>query len=178
MNENVKFGCRFSRKYYNVLAWGAAMCGIFSFALIYVAAKQHLWPLSLFAIPLIASIAFNYYYTHRVMTRSSITVTADGTLTVKLPWHRSVSYPVSKILQAYEVNLDNHDKHWTYPVGLGRGGDILPTEGVMLKLERSYLKSVLPVFVNPDDSTAFINCLLALNPSITVPEMPEAAQHE
>lgn len=99
------------------------------------------------------------------MHTSRIIITDDNNLIVHIFGYKDVVYPISEIISIEEIDFTDKEVkrkcYWSYPVAIGRGGNILPDQGVIIRFNRHWYKSSIPVFLNPDDSERFIQAITA-----------------
>lgn len=104
------------------------------------------------------------YTMYCMRTKSRICLTADGWIIVKYWSYKRKTYPVSEIESVHVVDFDTdipdkRMKDYMLPVSMGRGGDMVPNQGVLVFFKRSWFKSVRPVFFNMADSESFAAAL-------------------
>lgn len=108
------------------------------------------------------------YLMYGVRKKSYICLTADDEIIVKYWPGRRATYPVSEIESVYVVDFDagisdKLMKDYMLPLSLGRGGEIVPKQGVLVFFKRKWFKSVRPVFFNPTNPAAFAAALYDAN---------------
>ncbi len=108
------------------------------------------------------------YMMYGVRTKSYICLTADDEIVVKYWPGRLAKYPVSEIESIHVVDFDagisdKLMKDYMLPISLGRGGEIVPKQGVLVFFKRKWFKSVRPVFFNPTNPAALSAALSDAN---------------
>lgn len=161
------FPCDLSTKIYN----NFIVFSLFGVACLLVALFTGVWPLAIIGVFLLLYDLFMICWVRRTITSSYLSLTVDGSMEVHIWKRKKVVYPVSEIEWICDVN-DKDElsrfKYWTYPVSFGRGGDILPDRGVIVRFNRQWSKSAMLVLFNPVDRKAFISELISRNPNIIV----------
>lgn len=118
--------------------------------------------LSISVIFAILIYSINVWIYNKLVNESYIEITDDGILCCNYKGHKSVSYPVNEIQSIKEGTLKDN-KYATFPGVLNiRGDELYPETGVLITFNRSWIKSVFPVYFNPADIPGFISAIKQL----------------
>lgn len=166
-NENLRFECAFSKK---AMKSNALSMIVFTIVLIVV-----LWYISLNARNTRLSIWLIFFYivitilmsvigmisVRKLAKGSYIEITSDNLLKCKYKGRKEVSYPINEIRSVEESSLYEAEKKYaTFPIVLNtKGAELYPQEGVLITFNRSWIKSVFPVYFNPTDIQGFISAI-------------------
>lgn len=106
----------------------------------------------------IAAIAYGVAYMRRVAEDSYLEITADNILKCKYKGRSEVSYPIKEIKNIKEATLKQAEEEFAlFPVVLNsRGEEYYSEKGVLITFNRSWIKSVFPIYFNPKDVEGFI----------------------
>lgn len=118
--------------------------------------------LAIFVIFAILIYSINVWIYNKLVNESYIEISEDGILYCKYHGHKAISYPISEIQSIKEGTLKDN-KYAVFPVVLNLYGDELyPETGVLITFNRSWIKSVFPVYFNPADIPGFISAIKQL----------------
>lgn len=151
------------------------MCVIYAtFMLIYSSAHIALLVMGIFLLLLPVGLELQLYY---IRKKSYICLTSDEII-VNVWSRKTIRYPLSQVEKVQTVDFDNDPSapdinHYRLPLAFGRGGEIIPSCGVLLYFNRAYLKSVLPIFFWPADPDIFADTLISLLSSPQTPTSKE-----
>lgn len=157
-SDNLRFRCAFSQRgirKYNI-KYGAvslAMILLCGWIAVIIGAWQCMIP------PLILIIAsvYNLNYVEKLVTESYLEITPDGTLMCVYKWRGTAKYPIKEILSIEPISAGDR-QCCTAPKRLTGQHDpeLYPDEGVLIYFNRKWIKSIYPVFFNPEDIQGFI----------------------
>ena len=116
-----------------------------------------IWIAVLPALLLLAIASYSIYFVRRLVNSSYIEITGDNKLKCIYGGRASREYPINEITNIEEATLKQAEKrHATFPVALNsRGMELYPENGVLITFNRSWIKSVFPVYFNPVDIQEF-----------------------
>ena len=165
-NENLRFECAFSEK---AIRNNKSFIIIFTILLIiilcFVIKTSGKTPLNIwFSLALIlfvvVSDAFSLFYVKRLSSGSYLEITSDGILKCVFKGRKEVSYPINEMRSIEESSLKEAIKRYArLPIALDRWNELYPPEGVLITFDRAWIKSIFPVFFNPEDISGFISAI-------------------
>ena len=161
--ENQKFELAFSEK---AIRTNTLTIGIFSVIVVlafgYACVKSKAgWVLyALVLIPMLASI-YSVYCLRRLVKGSYFEITSDGRLVCIYNGRVKIEYPIKEIINIEEATLKQAERKYArFPVVLNtRGEELYPSNGVLITFNRSWIKSVFPVYFNPADVQGFMSAI-------------------
>ena len=166
-NENLRFECAFSEKAMKNNAISMIVFIIIMIAVLsYVSwnainIRLSLWLASFYILVSSIMSIIGILSVRRLATGSYIEITSDGQLKCKFKGKREVGYPISEIKTIEPASIkDVEKKYATFPIVLNsRGAELYPPEGALITFNRSWIKSVFPVYFNPTDIEGFISAI-------------------
>lgn len=159
ITETLRFKCAFSEdaiRHNTVMTLTAIVPTIAILSYLFIIYEK--WIGFAFVLVIIAIIVYNQLYVIRLAKGSYLEITPDGTLKCRYYGRAEASYPINEIKSIEETSLkDAYRKHAIIPAAFhSKGRDIYPDTGVLITFNRSWIKSVSPVFFNPGDIAGFI----------------------
>lgn len=156
---SLKFDCSFSKKSLknNILTMWIFIAPTIVICC-YLCIVSGVWfGLIILLIP-IAVIGFGMVYLRRMAEESYLEITPDNILKCKYKGHRVVSFPIKEIKTIKEATLKQAEEEYSrFPVILNtKGEEIFSEKGVLITFSRSWIKSVFPIYFNPEDIEGFI----------------------
>lgn len=161
--EDVRFKCAFSSKglRYNLIS--TVVITILLIAAVgyvcFILKSSWVFISSLLLLLILLWISMNYI---NALTKDSyLEITSDGLLKCFYKGRAPVSYLIKEIATIEEASLEQAIKRYaTFSVVLNtRGWELYPSEGVLISFNRSWYKSVFPVYFAPEDIKGFITVL-------------------
>lgn len=156
---NLKFECSFSKK---AIKDNVVTMSVFIVIAIvigsYLCIVSGVWfGLIVLLLP-IAIMAFNILYFRMLVENSYLEITNDNILKCKYKGRSEVCYPIKEIKSIKETTLKQAEEQFAlFPVVLNsRGEEYYPEMGVLITFNRSWIKSVFPIYFNPKDVEGFI----------------------
>lgn len=165
-NERLRFECAFSEKairnnrlwimIYNILVILIICLIIWTSG----TTPLNIWfSLALIIITVLLD-AYSIIYVKRLSSGSYLEITSDGILKCVYKGRKEVSYPINEIISIEESSFkDARKKRATVPMQVDRWGDLYPSEGVLISFNRAWIKSIFPVYFNPEDISGFISAI-------------------
>lgn len=158
--ENLRFQCAFSKKGIrnNKIDCAAfIILAIIPFGYVCISLGAP-WLCFAFVLFLVLILVFSWSYVNTLTTKSYLEITPDGILECNFKGRGTVSYPISEIISIEQISLAQAEKRYaTFPTVLNsRGWELYPDEGVLITFNRTWLKSVFPVYFNPADIQGFM----------------------
>lgn len=156
---NHKFNCSFSKK---AIKDNIVTMSVFIVPAIiisgYLCIVSRVWIGLIFLFFPIAVIAIGMVYLRRLAEDSYLEITPDNILKCKYKGHRVVSYPIKEIKTIKEATIKQAEEEFArFPVVLNtKGEEYYSEKGVLITFNRSWSKSVFPVYFNPKDVEGFI----------------------
>ena len=97
----------------------------------------------------------------RLSKGSYLEITSDGQLKCNFKGKKEVIYPINEIKTIEQASIkDVEKKYATFPMVLNtKGEELYPSEGVLITFNRSWIKSVFPVYFNPKDIEGFLSAI-------------------
>lgn len=157
-SDNLKFECSFSKKAIKKNAIIMSLSIVPAIVVNGCFMVLGIWiGLILLVLP-IAAIAFGVAYMRRVVEDSYLVITVDDILKCKYKGRSEVSYPIREIKTIKEATLKQAEEEFArFPVVLNsRGEEYYSEKGVLITFNRSWIKSVFPIYFNPKDVDGFI----------------------
>lgn len=158
-SEILKFECSFSKKAIkdNVVTMSIFIIPAIVIGCYFCMASGVWYGLIILLIP-IAVIAFGMVYLRSLAEESYLEITPDHILKCKYKGHCVVSYPIKEIKTIKEATIKQAEEEFArFPVVLNtKGKEYYSERGVLITFSRSWLKSVFPVYFNPEDVEGFI----------------------
>ena len=156
-SDNLRFRCAFSQRgirKYNI-KYGAVclamilLCG-------WIAVIIGDWLCMVPPLIFIIASVYNLNYVEKLVTESYLEITSDGTLMCVYKWRGTAKYPIKEILSIEAISV--RDRECTIPKSITGQHDpnLYPDEGVLIYFNRKWIKSIYPVFFNPEDIHGFI----------------------
>ncbi|MDE7347627.1 MAG: hypothetical protein K2N48_12925 [Muribaculaceae bacterium] len=163
-NKNLRFECAFSKKAMKNNALTIIVFTIIIMAILsYVSwnsvnFKLSLWFTCIYIFVILITSIIGMFSVRRLAKGSYLEISSDGQLKCKFKGKKEVSYPINEIKTIEPATIkDVEKKYATFPIVLNiRGDELYPTEGVLITFNRSWIKSVFPVYFNPKDIEGFI----------------------
>lgn len=156
---NLRFECSFSKKAikYNTILMFSVVSPMLV-AICYISIVTRVWAVLTIVIFSIIILIYSLIYVNRLTQGSYLEITADGKLKCKYKGRAKVCYPINEIKSIEEASLKEAEKKYAvFPVTLNtRGMELYPETGVLITFNRSWIKSVFPVYFNPADVEGFI----------------------
>lgn len=156
---NLKFKCSFSKKAIKDNVITLSVFIVLTIVIIgYICNASGVW-YSLIVLPFsVIPMAIGIAYLRRLVKESYLELTSDNILKCKYKGHREVCYPITEIKRIKAVTLKQAEKEFAlFPVILNSKGEELYSEnGVLITFNRSWIKSVFPIYFNPEDAEGFI----------------------
>ena len=123
--------------------------------------RLSLWLIFFYLIIIILMSGIGMISVRKLAKGSYIEITSDNLLKCKYKGRKEVSYPIKEIQSVEESSLtDAEKKYATFPVVLNtKGEELYPPTGVLITFNRSWIKSVFPVYFNPEDIQGFISAI-------------------
>lgn len=172
--DNLRFRCAFSQrgiKKYNIKygALSLVMILLCGFGVVITGDWLCLAPSLIVTIPSI----YNLNYVEKLVTESYLEITSDGTLMCVYKWRGTAKYPIKEILSIEAISV--RDRECTCPKSItGRNDpDLYPDEGVLIYFNRKWIKSIYPVFFNPEDIHGFICAINQKREEIAASDSPK-----
>lgn len=155
---NLKFECSFSKKAIKKNAIIMSVSVVPAIVISGYFIVLGVWFGLFVALLPIAVIAFGVAYMRRVAEDSYLEITADNMLKCKYKGRGEVSYPIKEIKTIKEATLKQAEEQFArFPVVLNsRGEEYYSERGVLITFNRSWIKSVFPIYFNPKDVEGFI----------------------
>lgn len=124
-----------------------------------------LWAGFILVFFLLAVTTYSMWYISRLTKESYLEITDDGRLECTYKGRVKISYPISEIESIEEASLEQAEKKYAkFPVTLNtRGRELYPERGVLVTFNRSWIKSVFPVYFNPVDINGFVSAIKQTN---------------
>lgn len=149
---NLKFDCSFSKKALknNIITMWIFIAPVIVICC-YLYIVSGVW-FGLIILPIpIAAIAFGMVYLIRLAEESYLEITLDNILKCKYRGHHVVSFPIKEIKTIKEVTLKQAEEEFSrFPIILNTKGENYYSEkGVLITFNRSWIKSVFPVYFQP-----------------------------
>lgn len=159
---NLKFKCSFSKKAIksNVVTLSVFIVltivigGYFCFA-------SGAWYGLLVLLSPVVAMAIGIAYLRRLVNESYLEITSDNILKCKYKGRREVCYPITEIKSIKAVTLKQAEKEFAlFPVTLNsKGEELYSGDGVLITFNRSWIKSVFPIYFNPEDVEGFTSAI-------------------
>ena len=158
-SDNLKFKCSLSKKAIkrNALIPWLYLAPVLVFSG-YICAATGSWMLLFGLITFFCLLsAFNVWYTGK-LEEGYLEITCDNELKCKYLGYPKVSFPIKEIKSIEAISLkEAEERHARYPVVLNnKGEDLYPENGVLITFNRSWIKSIFPLYFNPQDIEGFI----------------------
>lgn len=156
---NLKFECSFSKKAIksNIVTLSVFM--VLTIVIVgYFCIASGVWYGLLIVLPYPVVAMVMVAYLRRLVKESYLEITSDNILKCKYKGRREVCYPIKEIKTIKEATLKQAEKEFAlFPVTLNTKGEELYSEnGVLISFNRSWIKSVFPIYFNPEDVEGFI----------------------
>lgn len=161
--NDLRFECAFSRKGIN---FNNRVCAIFSLCpvipIIYLGVKTGwVWISIVISSAFILLCLYSLWYVNRLTNGSFLEITSDGILKCQYKGRKTVSYPIAQIRDIEAISLEEACSRFaTFPVALNtHGAELYPADGVLITFNRAWIKSIFPVYFNPQDIRGFISAI-------------------
>lgn len=158
-SDNLRFRCAFSQRgirNYSIKYWAVSLvtillCGCI---LVITGAWQCIFGFLIVIIPSIYSLN----YVEKLETESYLEITSDGILKCVYKWRGTAEYPVKEILSIEAYSAGEKKVGCVPPKSISGRNDpnLYPDKGVLVYFNRKWIKSIYPVFFNPEDIQGFI----------------------
>lgn len=109
----------------------------------------------------VVAMAIGIAYLRRLVKESYLEITSDNILKCKYKGRREVCYPITEIKSIKAATLKQAEKEFAlFPVILNsKGEELYSGKGVLITFNRSWIKSVFPIYFNPEDIGGFISAI-------------------
>ncbi|MBD5335456.1 MAG: hypothetical protein HDR96_08730 [Bacteroides sp.] len=160
--DNQKFELRFSEKAVRNNTITVILYTVIIVPLIYVGAKSvGGWVNVTLMLILMLTALYSVYCLRRLVKGSYFEITSDGRLVCIYNGRAKIEYPIKEIINIEEATLKQAERKYArFPVVLNtRGEELYPSNGVLITFNRSWIKSVFPVYFNPADVQGFMSAI-------------------
>lgn len=166
-NENLRFECAFSKK---AMKSNAVTLIVYTIVMTMILGyiswnasntRLSIWLIFFYIVFIILISVIGMISERKLAKGSYMELTSDGMLRCKFKGSKEVSYPIKEIRSIEESSLkDAEKKYATFPTVLNiRGEELYPPTGVLITFNRAWIKSVFPVYFNPEDISGFISAI-------------------
>ena len=156
---NLVFKCSFSKKAIKSNVVTVSVFIVLTIVIVgYFCIASGVWYGLLIVLPFPVFAMVMVAYLRRLVKESYLEITSDNILKCKYKGRRIVCYPIKEIKTIKEATLKQAEKEYAlFPVILNSKGEELYSEkGVLITFNRSWIKSVFPIYFNPEDVGGFI----------------------
>ena len=160
--DNQKFELRFSEKAVRNNTITVILYTVIIVPLIYVGAKSvGGWVNVTLMLILMLTALYSVCYVRRLVRGSYFEITSDSRLICIYNGRAKIEYPIKEIINIEEATLKQAERKYArFPVVLNtRGEELYPSNGVLITFNRSWIKSVFPVYFNPADVQGFMSAI-------------------
>lgn len=166
-NENMRFECAFSKKAIKSNALTLVVYTIIMTVILgYISwnannTRLSIWLSFFYIVFIILTLVIGMISVRKLARDSYIELTSDDILRCRFKGSKEVSYPINEIRSIEESSLKNAEKKYaTFPIVLNtKGEELYPQEGILITFNRAWIKSVFPVYFNPEDIPGFISAI-------------------
>ncbi|MDE6018279.1 MAG: hypothetical protein K2G85_05655 [Muribaculaceae bacterium] len=166
-NENIRFKCAFSEKAIKNNTLTMIIFIITLTIILFFSTRNSantalsIWINLSYIVFVVLMSVVSFFCLKRMSRGSYLEITTDGILKCVYKGRKEVNYPINEIRSIEESSFkDARKKYATVPIVLNnRGDDLYPPEGVLITFNRAWIKSIFPVYFNPEDRVGFISAI-------------------